>query len=476
VVAVPTTATKPRGIRVRTAHTSEAEFIAAFIELCDEGTIFAPTEKMKPIGVDCAFSLELVDGTAMVRGLGVIRNAWPTEDSPFGRPGIHIKIDQLTTGTEPIFGKLLEARTATAHKPRSRPAPSTHQLWGPPAGPPTEEMNVVEVEEPEVQELPHKITKELKSPTPPEDLTHEAFMEDPASPGKPKRAGTIPNLAPIAPVQHPRLASAPIVPIPSSAFEDDVGGLAVSAPKPWWMNARVGGVFAAGLLLGLLMSFVVGGGDDDKKVAAAPAAVAKAEPANCPPPPEPTAVAAAAPVEPEPEPEIVEAPPTETKARTAKSKQVAVAAPGPKKVSAKPKASSIETKTAAAIKPTAFASIKAATTTTAKPVATTTTKPTTTKPTTTKTNVATTTKTPTTTTKPAATTSTKPATTKGTTVATTKPATTTTAKSVATTSTKPATTTKTTATKPTATKPTTVATTKPAAKPKKGACSSLDCL
>lgn len=421
-MAVPTPAAKPRGIRVRTTHRTEAEFITAFIDLCDDGSVFAPTEKMKPIGVDCAFSLELADGTAMVRGLGVIRNAWPTDDSPFGRPGIHITIDQLTTGTEPIFAKLLEARKATAHKPRARPAPSTHQLWGPPSGPPTEEMNVVEVEEPEVQELPHKITKELKSPTPPEDLTHEAFIEDPAT-GKPKRAGTIPNLAPIAPVQYPRLASAPIVPIPSSAVEDDAGAL--TPPKPWWMNARVGGVFAAGIALGLLMSLVFGGGDDGgTKVtaSAAPAVVAKAEPAQCPPPPEPTAVAAAEPVE------AIEPPPAETKARTAKTKQVAVASPGPKKVAAKKKASSIETETAAAIKPTAFASIKAATTPSSK-TATTSTKTTTAK---------------------AVTTTTKPtsATTKAT-VAATKPATT--------------------------TKPTKVATTKPA-KPKKGACSSLDCL
>ena len=91
VAAVPSAPSpRPRGIRVRTDYTTEADFIAAFHDLCEDTMIFAPTEKMKPVGADCAFSLELADGTPMVRGLGVIKNVWATADSPFARPGIHI--------------------------------------------------------------------------------------------------------------------------------------------------------------------------------------------------------------------------------------------------------------------------------------------------------------------------------------------------------------------------------------------------
>jgi hypothetical protein len=310
-------AARPRGIRVRTAHLTEAEFIAAFHELCDETTIFAPTEKMKPVGADCAFSLELADGSPMVRGLGRIRNAWPTDDSPFGRAGIHIEMDQLTDTSKPIHAKLIAAHRA-ASKTRTRPNPSTHQLWGAPSGPPTEEMNAPdELDDNSITELPTKITREIRGVTLAEigddSETKEAkrYPDPPATPKPVGREGTVPVAVVPAPVAVPRPAIAPVVTVPppvgsaqSSAVEstfDLDSAVAASRSRAWWMNARVGGVFAAGLALGLLISLAFRSGETKQVVVAAaspppPAAtqVAAAQPPpNCPPPPEPTALAVA---------------------------------------------------------------------------------------------------------------------------------------------------------------------------------------
>jgi hypothetical protein len=495
-VAVPTASARPRGIRVRTDLGSEADFVAAFHELCDETTIFAPTEKMKPVGAACAFSLELADGTPMVRGLGTIRNAWPMTDSPFGRPGIHIEIDQLTTSTEPIFNRLLEARTASLAKPRTRPAPSTHQLWGAPAGPPTEEMDVPA--EPEEPVLHKRVTREIRGVA---DLTDEATPEEEIDSADRARPPTIPG-API-PIPRPRLASAP-VPVVSA----DVDPSLDRPPRPWWMNARVGAVFAGGIVMGLLFSLIFR--PDPKKVTAAAPAVAKAEPAQCPPPPEPPAALAAVAEEPAQE-EVVEEPKTKARAAKAKPKQVSAKpttavsstlakATATKSTSTKPSAATTPTsktmpgtatktmpaktvttatartapttaiaKTTTTAKPGTSTTAKPGTSTTAKPGTTTTAKPGTTAAKTTTTTG--TTKTALTTTKPAPTTTTKAAPTKSTVATKTPtPATKTTAPTTKTTTTKPTTTT-------TAKTGATVATSKtPAKKPAKGGCNSLDCL
>jgi hypothetical protein len=314
---------RPRGIRVVTAHVTEVEFISAFHELCDETTIFAPTEKMKPIGADCAFSLELADGTPMMRGLGRIRNAWPTTDSPFGRPGIHIEIGQLTDSSKPIHVKLQTAHKL-ASKTRTRPSPSTHQLWGPPSGPPTEEMlSTPDFENDSVVELPAKITREIRGVTP-ADLEDAQTKEAPKYPDKAAptpvgREGTVPVAVVPAPVPQPRPPIAPAVTVPppvgaaqtsavESTFELD-SAIAAARTRPWWMNARVSGVFAAGLAFGLLISLAFRSGGDTKQVVAAaspppPAAAQVAAvqpPPNCPPPaaaPAALAVAEEAPAKP----------------------------------------------------------------------------------------------------------------------------------------------------------------------------------
>jgi len=79
---------------------------------------------MLPEGADCAFSLELADGQPMLRGLGVVLNAWPTANNRFGRPGVHIGFTQLTTASQPILERVIAARSdATAR--RAKPITQT---------------------------------------------------------------------------------------------------------------------------------------------------------------------------------------------------------------------------------------------------------------------------------------------------------------------------------------------------------------
>jgi hypothetical protein len=119
---------RPRGLRVRTTCATEAEFIALYLRNCDAESVFAPTAKMIPEGADCAFSLELADGQPMLRGLGVVVGSWSTPDNRFSAAGVQIAFVQLTTGTQPILERVLEARDRAEGKPaRARPSPITQR-------------------------------------------------------------------------------------------------------------------------------------------------------------------------------------------------------------------------------------------------------------------------------------------------------------------------------------------------------------
>src|SRR3954467_8793169 len=106
------TSTRPRGIRVRFAQTSEEEFLHAFCFYCEKSAVFAPTDKMIPAGSDCAFSLELPDGTPMLRGLGTVIESYENDLNRFSRRGVYIGFSQLTTTSEVIHARLLAARSA----------------------------------------------------------------------------------------------------------------------------------------------------------------------------------------------------------------------------------------------------------------------------------------------------------------------------------------------------------------------------
>ena len=64
---------------------SEAEFITAFQDVVDESTVFAPTDRLKPVGAECAFSLELADVHAVAKVGAAAVGALAEKPELFGR-------------------------------------------------------------------------------------------------------------------------------------------------------------------------------------------------------------------------------------------------------------------------------------------------------------------------------------------------------------------------------------------------------
>ncbi|MBA3452844.1 MAG: hypothetical protein H0T42_07125, partial [Deltaproteobacteria bacterium] len=233
---------RPRGIRVRTGCATEDEFVAMFHRNCDEASVFTPTEKDPAVGADCAFSFDLANGQPVLRGLGVVLTAWSTADNPFGARGVQIGCVQLTSQSEPVFGRLLVARaTADARaegEARPRAAPATQLLWGatPSEEPMTEDSVLVETRQ--------TITREraamgdgTAAPVAPfdarstETVRHERPLRPPA---------------PVAPPLEPAEPSWVISSLALSASDRLAAWLAAKAarlgPARAWLAARLGPV------------------------------------------------------------------------------------------------------------------------------------------------------------------------------------------------------------------------------------------
>jgi hypothetical protein len=125
---VSTQGQKTKGLRIATRCTSLDQFVAAFHRFCDEQSFFVSTLSTRPVGLETAFSVDLVSGEPALRGLGVVLDAWSTADNKFGKPGVHLGIRRLTADAEKVFEKLLIARAAAAASgpvamPVSEPAP-----------------------------------------------------------------------------------------------------------------------------------------------------------------------------------------------------------------------------------------------------------------------------------------------------------------------------------------------------------------
>jgi hypothetical protein len=348
-----------------------------FINNCDDDTVFIPTTKMLPAGTHVAFSVELADAQPMLRGLGVVKAAWPIDANRFKQVGVQIEVSQYTESSEAILGRLLAARDR-AHRaankstpPRSgrrRAAPLTHQQWGSEIAPATMEMDCPppapdDAEETSISEPPRPITRQRASAAPPirgetveektsagtpRTITRERGISRPptdvdnssAAPAAemdektsqtiryegPLRTPAVPRLTPPRLTPAPRLTTpAPLPPAPrtsapvaksgataqaspsdspppasgptSAAAEHAPASAAVSAPvdpaivepviapptplaypsandfssafsaagdevpslrgaTPWWRTGRVIGVFAAGIVVGVLATVV----------------------------------------------------------------------------------------------------------------------------------------------------------------------------------------------------------------------------
>lgn len=130
------TETKTKGMCIATRCTSVDQFVQMFHRFVDEHSFFVSTLNTRPPGLETSFSVQLADGTPVLRGLCVVQQAWTTSANPFKSPGVRLAIKRLTAQSTPVFERLLASRSA-AKKPPTPPALATVVIPKPGTPPPT---------------------------------------------------------------------------------------------------------------------------------------------------------------------------------------------------------------------------------------------------------------------------------------------------------------------------------------------------
>ena len=109
-------------IRIVTRCTSREQFVAMFSRYCSATSCFIPSSDSRPIGTATAFSIRLADGTQLLRGEGVVLQAWSHGDHGFKRPGIELGIHRLDDSCAELFDELIRPRSVAV------PIPPANQL------------------------------------------------------------------------------------------------------------------------------------------------------------------------------------------------------------------------------------------------------------------------------------------------------------------------------------------------------------
>lgn len=259
-----------KGMRIATPCATVEEFVEAFHRCCEEKSFFIATRSARPIGLESAFSVDLRDGRPVLRGFGVVLDAWSDGDNRFKKPGVLVGIHQLTADSKRVFEQLLIARAVAADKPRStiavlRPITEPVAKLEPPAPPPVEALPTVDAPPPATAEL--QATAELPAPsltpitailapaipmlTPTSGILAPQTIDEPATPPPLEPPPLVEMRAPSPAIEPP-----PYVPQPAPAIAAPIDStrdlLALSRPsrRHWYVLA---GVFAAGALLGLVI-------------------------------------------------------------------------------------------------------------------------------------------------------------------------------------------------------------------------------
>ena len=101
---------RAEALHIVTGCTTREQFIAAFIRFCEGRMCFIPTVETRPIGSSLSFSVQLADGTPMLRGTCVVRAAWQDFDSPHSRPGLQLELNKMTPDSKALYKELLAGR------------------------------------------------------------------------------------------------------------------------------------------------------------------------------------------------------------------------------------------------------------------------------------------------------------------------------------------------------------------------------
>ncbi len=103
---------KTRGMCIATRCTSVEQFIQMFHRFVDEESFFVSTLNTRPPGLETPFSVQLADGTPVLRGLCTVLQAWTDAANPFKTPGVRLGIKRLTANSMVVFEQLLVTRSA----------------------------------------------------------------------------------------------------------------------------------------------------------------------------------------------------------------------------------------------------------------------------------------------------------------------------------------------------------------------------
>src|SRR5690349_15528471 len=97
---------------IATRCTSVEQFIQMFHRFVDEESFFVSTLNTRPSGLETSFSVQLADGTPVLRGLCAVMQAWTDANNPFKTPGVRLGIKRLTANSMLVFERLLVTRSA----------------------------------------------------------------------------------------------------------------------------------------------------------------------------------------------------------------------------------------------------------------------------------------------------------------------------------------------------------------------------
>ncbi|HEX5059740.1 MAG TPA: PEGA domain-containing protein [Kofleriaceae bacterium] len=108
---------KTKGMCIATRCTSVEQFIQMFHRFVDEESFFVSTLNTRAPGLETSFSVQLQDGTPVLRGLCVVMQAWTDGNNPFKTPGVRLGIKRLTANSMVVFEQLLITRSAAKPPP-----------------------------------------------------------------------------------------------------------------------------------------------------------------------------------------------------------------------------------------------------------------------------------------------------------------------------------------------------------------------
>ncbi len=228
-------------MRIVTRCTSREQFVTMFRRFCNPTSCFIPSLDTRPIGIATAFSIRLADGTPLLRGQGVVLDAWSHADNPFKRPGVHLGIHRLNEDSTDVFEELLVPRSAAVSLPI---AAQLRMLRAPAPAITLEELaNVAALDTPTVQMPPLELlTNPLPAnplpanPLPANPLTYmtdallDAFVEctmyEDAIPDELQSEATIPNAA-----TPETVAAAAAMPRSRESIATLLGVMPLAAPR-----------------------------------------------------------------------------------------------------------------------------------------------------------------------------------------------------------------------------------------------------